>query len=383
MPKPIHIAHIIHRFDIGGLENGIVNLINNLPEPEYQHSILCLSGFNLEFATRITTRNYRLFDLNKRQGNDIGLHLRLWKLLRQIRPDVFHSRGVAALECQPAAFLAGVQRRIHGEHGWDSANFTANKKHLWLRQTTRPLIHDYIALSKEGRGFLTTQIGVKPDRINLICNGVNTQLFKPASEPKTLPVEHWSNGPQLVFGCVGRMAAVKNHPLLAEAFIELCRIRPEQASRLRLVIIGDGLHYTQVKKRLADAGLEQQCWLPGALDDIHQVIPTFDVFVLPSLAEGISNTLLEAMACELPLIATDVGGNSELVEDGVTGTLVPSNRPLAMAQAMAAYVDNPKLIAEQGGESLKRARQTFSIVGMTEKYATLYQRSRNVAKGSR
>ncbi|MFT5721850.1 MAG: sugar transferase (PEP-CTERM/EpsH1 system associated) [Motiliproteus sp.] len=380
MPKPIHIAHMIHRFDIGGLENGIVNLINTLPEGDYQHSIVCLSGFNPDFATRITTKNYQLFDLKKRPGNDFWLHIRLWKLLRKLRPDTFHSRGIAALECQLAALLAGVRRRIHGEHGWDSANFTANKKHLWLRRITRPLIHEYIALSKEGSGFLTTLIGVNPARVNLICNGVNTQLFQPAAARKKLPVEHWNAGPQLIFGCVGRMADVKNHSLLAEAFIELCRIRPEQAPRLRLVIIGDGIHHKSVTARLAEAGLSKQAWLPGALDDLHDLIPAFDLFVLPSLAEGISNTLLEAMACGLPLIATDVGGNSELVEPGVTGTLVPSNVPLAMAQAMATYVDSPELIATESAHSLNRARQQFSIHGMTDKYAALY-RHPNASKG--
>ncbi len=381
MTRPIHIAHILHRFDIGGLENGVVNLINNLSEAEFQHSIVCLSGFSHAFSTRIKTHNYRLHDLKKRPGNDIGVHFRLWKLLRQIKPDSVHSRGIAALECQLAALVAGVQHRIHGEHGWDGANFTANKKHLWLRKISRPLIHDYISLSKEGHDFLTTLIGVNPDRITRLCNGVDTARFQPATAAKKLPVEHWNTETQLVFGCVGRMADVKNHPLLAEAFIELCRIRPEQAPHLRLVIIGDGVHHSRVKQRLSDAGLAQQCWLPGALDDLHTLIPAFDLFVLPSLAEGISNTLLEAMACGLPVIATDVGGNSELVEHGTTGTLVPSNVPQAMAQAMAAYVDTPALIDEQGAKGLKRAREQFSVDRMTGKYAALYRRIPNAAKG--
>jgi len=112
------IVHILHRFDVGGLENGVVNLINHLPEAEFEHAIVAMEGFSSEFAKRLN-RKIEIFSVDKKPGKDIGVYFRLYRLLRKLKPDIVHTRNLGAIEAQVPAFLAGVKYRIHGGHGWD------------------------------------------------------------------------------------------------------------------------------------------------------------------------------------------------------------------------------------------------------------------------
>ncbi|HRK79403.1 MAG TPA: glycosyltransferase, partial [Thiobacillus sp.] len=126
---------------------------------------------------------------------------------------------------------------------------------------------------------------------------------------------------------------------------------------------------------LQQAGLAHLAWLPGERDDIAEIMRAFDVFVLPSKNEGISNTVLEAQASGLPVIATAVGGNVELVKADVNGMLVAPGDINDMAQALLGYLDSPARIAEHGGQARRQAEQRFSIAAMAEAYARVYDRT--------
>ena len=132
--------------------------------------------------------------------------------------------------------------------------------------------------------------------------------------------------------------------------------------------------YSEVKAILENAGASELVWLPGSRDDIPQLLRCFDIFVLPSLAEGISNTILEAMASGLPVVATKVGGNSELVSEGVTGMLVSPGEPLALAAALHKYIRAPHLIHRHGGEGRKRVKHEFDLKKMVHNYMNLYDK---------
>src|SRR5262245_26906963 len=110
------VAHVIYRLDVGGLENGVVNLINSMPTDQFRHAIVCLAGYS-EFYRRIERRDVPVFNLDKSPGNSPRMHWDLWRLFRRLRPRIVHTRNLAALEAQLPAALAGVPVRIHGEHG--------------------------------------------------------------------------------------------------------------------------------------------------------------------------------------------------------------------------------------------------------------------------
>ncbi|MCB1778134.1 MAG: TIGR03088 family PEP-CTERM/XrtA system glycosyltransferase, partial [Candidatus Competibacteraceae bacterium] len=334
------MAHIIFRLDYGGLENGLVNLINRMPPERYRHAIICLTDYNPKFRHRIQPSDVEVFTLHKREGHDLRLYPRCWSLLRRLRPAIVHTRNLAPLEMQLPAWLAGVQARVHGEHGWDRDPALMHPRHQRLRRWLRPLISHYIALSGEIAGYLESRIGVALARISRIINGVDHQRFHPGSDRSPLPTGFAPPG-TWVIGTVGRLEKVKDQLNLAQAFIQLAERVPDARQRLRLAIIGEGSLRAKLESMLDEARLRDLVWLPGARDDVPGLLRSFDLFVLPSQAEGISNTILEAMACGLPVVATEVGGNAELVVAGETGRLVPASDPKALALAIQEYVDDP------------------------------------------
>ena len=366
------VAHVIYRLQTGGLENGLVNLINRLPRERFRHAVVCLTEATA-FAARIEREDVRVHELHKREGNDPALAWRLWRLFRAMRPAIVHTRNLAALEAQLPAALAGVPCRIHGEHGWDVHDPDGrSRRYRLVRRLYRPFVHRYVTVSAHLRGYLVGHVGVARERVETICNGVDTARFRPGRRRDLLP-EGFAGEDDVVCGWVGRMEAIKDPVGLARAFAA-ARRGGGAGARLRLVMVGDGSERAAVERALAAGGARGAAWLPGAREDVAELMRAFDVFVLPSRAEGISNTVLEAMATGLPVIATRVGGNPELVEEGITGTLVPPRDPQALAAALARYAGDPVLRAEQGRAARERAELRFSIAHMVRRYESLYGR---------
>jgi sugar transferase (PEP-CTERM/EpsH1 system associated) len=367
------IVHVIYRLDVGGLENGLVNIINRTPAERYRHAIISLTDVS-EFRQRITRNDVPCIALHKRPGNDIGMLWKLWRIFRELRPAIVHSRNLAALEAQLPAWLAGVPCRIHGEHGRDIFDMDGtSRKYRWVRRLYKPLVHRYVPLSKELSNYLGDQVGVAESKLRLICNGVDVERFRPGGgecREAVLP-QGFADQDSLLIGNVGRLEAVKDQLTLVRAFKELCQHRPDN-SRLRLVLIGDGSLRGKIEKLVAQEGLQDRVWLAGTREDVPQLLSMLDIFVLPSLAEGISNTILEAMACGLPVVATRVGGNAELLREGETGFLVPRADPQAMAAALLNYVDHAALRTTHGEAARTRVEGTFSIARMVSRYLEVY-----------
>ena len=378
------VVHVIYRLDVGGLENGLVNLINRIPAERYRHAIICLTGYT-DFRRRIRRDDVRVFALDKPSGNSPATHFRLWRLLKELRPDIVHTRNLAALEGTLPAALAGVPVRIHGEHGRDMGDLDGrSRKGQWLRRMFRPFVHQYIALSKDLERYLVERIGVPQSKVAQLRNGVDTELFHPAAHAREpLPVEGFAPPEAFVIGTVGRMQAVKDQLTLAHAFVLLLQLVPQAAQRLRLVMVGDGPLRAQVSEILDRAGASRLAWLTGERDDVPQIMRGLDLFVLPSLAEGISNTILEAMASGLPVLATAVGGNPELVDEGRTGALIPAADPQAMAQAMLRYCVDPAECRRQGREARRTAERDFSMTAMVNGYLAIYDRMLQLKQDSR
>lgn len=367
------IVHVIHRFGVGGLENGVVNLINHMPEDRYRHAIVCLQGYT-DFRNRLQRKNVAIHDMEKRDGHDLGVYWRLFRTFRQLRPAIVHTRNLSAMEAQAVAALAGVPGRVHGEHGRDTYDLHGrNRKYNLLRRLVRPFIGHYIAVSQDLQGWLVSAVGVKRGHISQIYNGVDSVRFRPAQTPRAQlgPLGFFTED-SIVIGSVGRMAAVKDYPHLAQAFVRLLQLEPSLRSRLRLLIIGEGESRATCLHLLEREGVSQLAWLPGERTDIPELMAAMDIFVLPSLGEGISNTILEAMATGLPVIATRVGGNPELVQEGVTGRLVPPADPEALAQALLLYVRDAGRRHAHGRAAREVIDRQFSIPTMVQGYLSVY-----------
>ena len=374
--SPPLVVHVVYRFATGGIENGLVNLINHMSPGRYRHAVIALTDVT-DFSRRINREDVLFFSLNKAPGQGVWQYPGLFKLFRQLRPAIVHSRNLAALEAQVPAWAAGVPVRIHGEHGRDMADLTGH--HVGLQRTRRfykKFVNHFTALSPDLTDYLVQKIHVSPASITRTCNGVDTTSFYPSAEGvKAInacpfdPAQHW------LVGTVGRMQAVKDQVMLAYAFVHALTIDPSLQLRMRLVMVGDGPLRSKAQSVLDEAGLSHLAWLPGERNDVADIMRGLHVFALPSLAEGICNTLLEAMASGLPVIATAVGGNGHLVVPDVTGYLVESGDPHTMAYQLANLFKQPQRAKRMGLAGRQRVLDSFSLHAMVSVYESVYDQS--------
>jgi sugar transferase (PEP-CTERM/EpsH1 system associated) len=382
---PPLVVHIIYELGTGGMENGLVNIINRSDPARYRHAIVCLTRAG-EFARRISAPGVEIVTLDKRPGNDPGLFWRLWRALRRLRPALIHTRNLAAFEMQALGpFLPGV-RRIHGEHGRDIYDLDgSNRRYRLLRQGLRPLIHRYIAVSRDLADWLVDDIRVDARKVRQIYNGVDPALFRPRSpgaRPGALPAGFLPDD-GLLIGTVGRLAVVKDQATLLRAFAALLEAAPAWRARLRLALVGDGPLFQDLAALAEELGVRDLVWMPGDRSDIPQLLRSMDLFVLPSLAEGISNTILEAMASGLPVVATDTGGTPELIEHGVNGYLVPVGAVEALRDALQGLVGEPALLAGFGQQGRALVERRFNWDNTVESYLSVYDETMTAGRGSR
>lgn len=369
------VMHVVYRLDTGGLENGVVNLINHMPATAFRHAVVALTEVT-DFRQRVRAPGVEFVSLRKGPGQGVKLYPRLFSLFRQHRPAIVHTRNLAALEAVVPAWLAGVPIRIHGEHGRDVGDLDgASRRFQWVRRAYRPFVDHYVALSRDLADYLVTKVHVPPGRVSQVCNGVDTARFTPAAgERPPIPGCPFDDPRHWIVGSVGRMQAVKDQATLARAFVRALELRPALKDSLRLVLVGDGPLKPQCLQILEQAGVADLAWLPGERADVEQVLRGLDCFVLSSLAEGISNTILEAMATGLPVIATAVGGNAELVSHGVTGEIVGAGDAQAIATSLLGLAENPARAAQIGRAGRADAEQRFGLQPMVAAYQSLYER---------
>ena len=280
---PIRIVHVLFRFDIGGLENGVINLVNRLEERSYSHVIVCLTDYDRTYCRRVQATNVEFRALHKREGNDPRVWAQMWRVLRETRPHVLHTRNFAALEMQTLGLMCGVKGRVHGEHGWDMNDLDgSNRKYRIARRILGHCAHRFVALSRELERYLVDTVRIPRRKVVQIYNGVDDVKFHPRPE---------GSHEMLTVGTVGRMKAVKNQTFLCRVFVALMRRRPELAGRVSLILVGSGPLEQDCRSIVNEADCAAHVLFRGDSDAVADDLRSMDVFVLPSLAEGISNTI--------------------------------------------------------------------------------------------
>ncbi len=369
------IVHVIHHLVMGGMENGLVNLINRIPADRYRHCVICVEDFS-DFRNRIERPDVEVLALRRSELSTMQLYRRIHAILKARRPAIVHSRNLSGLDALLPALTAGVTIRVHGEHGWDVSDLHGDTiRSRLLRKLHRPLVNRYITVSKDLQNYLIRRIGVARSRISQIYNGVDTSRFVSAGAtgkpPGRMPEDFYGDD-KIVIGTVGRLQPVKDQATLVRAFGRMAREDTQFRKHARLVIVGDGPQRDALANCIKEEALADLAWLPGARDDAAPLYQCLDIFVLPSLNEGISNTLLEAMSSGLPVIATAVGGNAELVVDDTTGKLIRRSDPIQLAGELRTYAFDANLRMRQGAAGRRRALESFSIDAMVGGYLEVY-----------
>lgn len=357
--SPIHVGHVLLSLRPGGLENGVVNVINGLDRREFLSTVCCLQSAG-EFARRIADERCRILEFGLRPGNNPRLVWRLARAFKTLRLDIVHTRNAEAFFYGAlAARLAGVPV-VHSEHG----RTFPEKWHRALLQ--RWLLRGSacaFAVSRQLADQMVREIGVPPGSFKVIYNGVDSAKFARATHHgRRVPRD------EILIGSVGRLAAVKNYHLLLQAVARLPQDLP-----WRLVLVGDGPERENLQATIGQLRIGARVSLLGHRDDVAELLGELDIFVLPSVSEGMSNTLLEAMAAGVAVIASDVGGNREIIEAERSGVLFAPGDALAAARAIQRLAGDAQLRGRLASAGAQQAATTFSLRTMLSAYEELYR----------
>lgn len=364
------IVHVLYRFDCGGLQNVLAECINRMPAQRYRHAVVGLTG-HTDYAERIRAANVILYTLDKAPGNNLSTHVKLWRLLRSLRPAIVHTYNIGTIEYSLTALLAWVPIRIHAEHGRDSIEIDGtHRRYNLLRRLLSPIINAFVPVSDDLVDWLRFVVKVSPHKITMIQNGVDTLKYAPCQVKNAAARQH------VCIGTVGRIDRIKNHTGLLNAFRLLLVRFPSPAYDLRLVIVGDGPLLEALRRTVETQGLSDRVWLSGAQADVAAILRSFSVFVLPSLSEATPITILEAMATGLPVVASRVGGVPQLVLDGVTGATVKPNDVTALADILSMYISDPARRSAHGAAGRARVEASYDVGAMVASYVSLYDRCR-------
>lgn len=364
------VVHVLYRFEVGGLQTLLAQCINRMPAQHYRHAVICLAG-HTAYANLVHRPDVQFHTLDKQPGQSLSSHRALWTLLRRLRPAVLHTYNISTIEYCLTAWLAGVPLRIHAEHGRDSIEMSGrHRKYNTLRRLLVPFVGAFVPVSADLGAWLRHTVGVPQHKISMIANGVDTTHFTPGPEREP------GATPMIWIGTVGRIDRIKNHDGLLDAFALLLAVIPMQQANLRLAIVGDGPLLPALRERVAREAWGHQVWLPGARDDVAQIMRGFSVFVLPSLSEGTPVTIMEAMATGLPVVASRVGGVPQLVLNGQTGLLSDPADPHSLAGAIGVYIADPALAGRHGAAGRARVQAHFCVDTMVTQYDALYGRHR-------
>jgi glycosyltransferase involved in cell wall biosynthesis len=350
---PIRVAHVVGQLDTGGMERLLVEFARHTDRARFGLHFISLGGRGT-VATELESMGWPVTTLDRPTGIRPSLIFRLATLFRQLKVSVVHTHNIRPLLYgAPAARLAGVGRVVHTRHGRHYAAKPADLRRL--RVATR-LVDHVISVSDDSTR-LAEEVGIAPAKLCTIRNGIDVGRFDYIG-----PV---SEGPAVM---VGRLSPEKDPYTLIRAAAIVCAAEPG----FRLEIAGAGKCMVPVMDLAKSLGLERRIRFYGEVRDVAGLLARASQYVLPSLSEGISLGLLEAMARGLPVVATGVGGTPEVVEDGRTGWLVAPSSPGELAGGMLRVYRDPAGAREMGRAGHERVRRLFDVRRMVGEYERLY-----------
>jgi glycosyltransferase involved in cell wall biosynthesis len=353
---PLRVLQYITPSQIGGAEIHVMALSEKLRERGHDVTIVCPRGRPL--AVELLARGLPLKTPRSTGKFDPLMLMRIARALRRDRIQVIHTHlSTASLIGSLAARAAGVPSvaTVHGLNTRTCYNYA----------------HAIIAVSNAVKQHLAAQ-GMPPDRITVVHNGVDLRAFSGPDQSESVRRE-WGlpeGAPVLV--TVGRLAPNKGHRDLIEALEIL--VRNKRWQELRLLVVGTGALLPHLQQEARLRGMEERTLFVGFQRNVLPFLQVADIFVLPSIQEGLSLSALEAMALGKPVVACRVGGAPEVVVDGETGLLVVPAQPVELARAMARLLSDPERAREMGRAGQRRVREAFDLEQMVSKIEEIYRR---------
>jgi len=374
--KKIRLLHVLRVFGLGGMEHGVINLLNRIDRNVFD-PIVCCTYASMDDARSLLSTDIPVVDLNCRLDRvDFNIVPKLRKVIRDHSIDIVHSHNWSTfIHAVPAAHLAGAPVIIHGEHGRDTVNPDTEFKQRMAWRILGPVTDEFIAVSENIREELENIRGIPSWKIHFIPNGVDTDRYRPDPHKADIRRRLGVVDGEKVIGIVGGLRKIKGHEFLIEAL----KLVKKEVGPVRLYIVGGPHGELDSEPRIRELrcfaeklGLRDEITFTGARRDIQDWMRAFDVYVNCSLYEGMCNSILEAMASGTPVVATSVGGTVRIIEDGKTGLLVPPNDPVALADAVCRILKNPELAVRLGREGREHTQKHHSLSRMVEMNQEIY-----------
>lgn len=366
MDRPLRILHVQHSLDPGGMENGVVNVARALRPRGFEFHVACLSKSG-DFADRLPDPRL-VHALGKPEGFSLPTVLRLRRLIRRLDPDVIHSHNLGALIYTACATFFGRTRPVlHGEHGQPDDGPAAakrNRQRMLFFKAARK-IHTV----SHGLFAHFLDAGFPASKMIALVNGVDTTRFHAgdrarAREQLSLPAD------APVLAIVGRLTVSKQHLLLFEALEEVVDSFPGTI----LLVVGDGgKDGAAIHQAARSSKVASQIRMEGFQPDPVPYYHAADLLVAPSRVEGLSNVVLEAMACGLPALLHDACGNRELIDHGRDGVVADLGSAAKLAGAIKELLADLGRLRDYGRNAREKAVGGFSLEGMAAAYEAIYR----------
>ncbi len=368
--KKIHVCHLVYSFDVGGLERVIANCIGALDSKKYRHTIIALTNVG-DFFSQING-SVESYSLHKKEGHDFETHIKLYKILKKVKPDVLHSYNLSTIEYQWLAFLTRVKLRVHAEHGRDSYDMLGNvKKYQILRKAMSPFINYFVSVSEDLHCWLKNEVNISEKKLSLITNGIDTDFYQPFDDTES---KYNNFSEKFIFGHVSRLHPIKNQKFLLESFELACKNSQNFMDSCVLIIVGDGPDRDKLDARVAKSDvLTGRVVFTGSKKDVKSYYNLFDVFVMSSLAEGIPLTLLESMSMATPHLVTSVGGIKEVVKPDITGISLNDEEKQHLSQKMIALFESKGELDSMAHNARQRVVEHYSLHKMIDSYDKIYK----------
>lgn len=374
--------HVSFSLNMGGLENVILNLCGGLNKGKFSQSVCVLSD-ELGLKTQFDESNIPVVSFSKKNGIDLNLVLRLKKFFRDNPADIVHTHNPTALLYGGLAAVLSGKKLVHTEH----SNLMQGKKLMNFAESLLfRMVRGLVCDTEEVKQSVHKNQGISLDKIKVICNGVDVKKFcldDMDSLPAGLPADRHGRQGRLrgndrgngddkkvfTIGTVARLALVKDQ----KSMINAVQILKEKGRNVKLVIAGDGELKNVLMDHAKKCEVENCVEFLGERMDIADILKSFDAYVLCSLYEGMSVSLLEAMSSSLPCIVTNVGGNVELIKDGDNGFLIPVKDPDAISACVEKLIDDPVLCETMGQANRKLVEEKYSLRVMCREYEKIYE----------
>ncbi len=372
--RPIRVLLVISNLEYGGAQRQVVELSNNLDRQRFDVHVCSLSDY-VPLGAEIRDASIRLHVIQKRHKFDVTVIPRLARLLKSLEVDIVHSYLFdAEIAVRLAGRMAGSAAIVGSER---NADYHLKRRQLAAYRLTRRCVDLIIANSQAGADFSSRTLGYDPSMYRVVHNGVDVSRFIPI-DGRRVKEDLGIAENELVVGMFASFKRQKNHPMLLGA----ARRVLDKSPMVRFVFVGDmlyaGMHgsdtYTALTHRLVDdLGLRNRCLFLGNRRDVADLYCACDVTVLPSLFEGTPNVLLESMACQIPVIATDVSDNARIVRDGQTGFLVPLGNEGQLADRLLDLLTQGDLRRTMGQAGRAWVSEEFSTGALVRKIGEIYR----------